>query len=126
MKLTGTTALLLAYLSAATLADSSKDGKPATATIQLANDHSGANANVAVPENGQKYSIKSLWERTAVAKNGVVSASSAQLVAFQQDTVCKIFGGDHIHVELDARKTWAQLKGGKVVDLDHAFVVCDD
>ncbi|KAJ5222740.1 uncharacterized protein N7469_008980 [Penicillium citrinum] len=125
MKLTGTTALILACLSTATLADSS-NGKLSTATIQLANDQSGANANVAVPEDGRKYSIKSLWGKTAVAKNGVVQATSAQLVAFQQDTECKIFGDDKLYVELDARKTWAQLKGGKVVNLDRAYVVCDD
>lgn len=118
MKLAGTTAILLASLSATTLADH-------TATLQLANDQSGANANVAVPEDGKKYSIKSLWGRTAVAKNDVVYATSAQLVAFQQDTECRIFGDD-IHVELDAKKTWAQLKGGKVVNLNHAYVVCHD
>lgn len=125
MKLTGTTALILACLSTATLADSN-NGKPPTATIQLANDQSGANANIAVPEDGRKHSIKSLWGKTAVAKNGVVRATSAQLVAFQQDTECKISGDENLHIKLDARKTWAQLKDGKIVDLDRAYVVCDD
>lgn len=123
MKITGTTAFLLACLSTAALANPSQS-KPNTATIQLANDQSGANANVAIPEDGTKYSIKSLWGKTAVAKNGVVYATSAQLVAFQQDTVCKIFGDGNLNVDLDARRTWAQLNGGKVVDLDHAYVVC--
>ncbi|KAJ5101687.1 hypothetical protein NUU61_003909 [Penicillium alfredii] len=125
MKLTGAAILLLSCLSTATLADDHKH-KPDTATIQLANDQSGANANVAVPENGKKYSIESLWGKTAVAKKGRVFATSAQLVAFQQHTHCTIFDHDHLHAELDARKTWVSLKDGKVVNLDHAFVVCDD
>lgn len=119
MKIPGLAVFVLSYLSTTALADTNK------VTIQLANDQSGANANVAVPTDGHKRSIKSLWGHTAVAKGGNVYASSAQLVAFQQDTVCEIFG-DNLHAELNARQTWVSLAGGKVINLDHAYVVCDD
>ncbi|CAI7628750.1 unnamed protein product [Penicillium discolor] len=104
MKFAEVSAVLLACLSTGALA---KD-----ATVQLANEQSGANANVAIP--------------TDVSKDGVVYASSAQLVAFEQDTSCVIFQRDHYHAELDAQKTWVSLSGGEVVDLNQAFVVCED
>lgn len=96
-----------------------------TATIQLANDHSGANADVAIPVDGVTRSIEELWGHTSIARNGLVFASSAQLVAFSQTVVCTITD-DHPHVRatLDAEKTWVSLGGGRVVDLCSAHVVC--
>jgi hypothetical protein len=122
MKVSGLAVFVLSYLSTATLANPHSANK---ATIQLANDQSGANANVAIPTDGKKRSIESLWAHTSVVKDGDVHASSAQLVAFQQDTVC-VISGDHLHAELNSRQTWVSLSGGKVIDLDHAYVVCND
>ncbi|CAI7606825.1 unnamed protein product [Penicillium discolor] len=61
-------------------------GWKTTATLQLANDQSGANANVPVPIDGVKYSVQELWGHTAVAQHGLVFASSAQVTAFDQTT----------------------------------------
>lgn len=118
MKFAEVSAVLLACLSTGALA---KD-----ATVQLANEQSGANANVAIPTDGNPQSVAHLWGNTPVSKDGVVYASSAQLVAFEQDTSCVIFQRDHYHAELDAQKTWVSLSGGEVVDLNQAFVVCED
>ncbi|CAI7665563.1 unnamed protein product [Penicillium viridicatum] len=118
MKFTEVSAIILACLSTGAFATD--------ATVQLANDQSGANANVAIPTDGHPRSVAHLWGKTPVSKDGVVYATSAQLVAFQQDTSCVIFQRDHYHAELDAQKTWVSLKGGEVVDLNGAFVVCDD
>ncbi|KAJ5529354.1 hypothetical protein N7527_002747 [Penicillium freii] len=118
MKFTEVSAIILACLSTGAFATD--------ATVQLANDQSGANANVAIPTDGHPRSVAHLWGKTPVSKDGVVHATSAQLVAFQQDTSCVIFQRDHYYAELDAQKTWVSLKGGEVVDLNGAFVVCDD
>lgn len=119
MKFAEVSAVLLACLSTGALA---KD-----ATVQLANDQSGANANVAIPTDGNPRSVAHLWGKTPVSKDGVVYASSAQLVAFQQDTSCVIFNRENKHhAELDAKHTWVSLTGGAVVDLSDAFLVCKD
>ena len=125
MKLSGLTPFVLAYLATAGLAEPEKRNANEV-TVQLANDQSGANANVDVPADGKKRSIDTLWAHTAVAKNGVVYATSAQLTKFQQDSVCEITGDDHLDVKLNARQTWVSLKGGAVVNLKNAFIVCDD
>lgn len=117
MKFAEVSAVLLACLSTGALAN---------ATVQLANEQSGANANVDIPTDGNLRSVASLWGSTSVSKDGVVYATSTQLVAFQQDTSCVIFQPDHYHAELDASNTWVSLSGGEVVDLNGAFVVCED
>ncbi|KAJ5086375.1 hypothetical protein NUU61_007682 [Penicillium alfredii] len=94
-----------------------------TATIQLVNDESGANANVAVPLDGQKHAVQKLWGETSIAQNGLVFASNAMLTAFQQTTVCTITEGPHPDAILDAEHTWASLGEG-VVDLCSAYVEC--
>ncbi|KAJ5376546.1 hypothetical protein N7509_013432 [Penicillium cosmopolitanum] len=94
----------------------------AALAFQLANDQSGANSNVAVPVDGKKRPVQELWGHTAVAKHGLVFASSAQLVAFQQTTVCTITEEPRVDVTLDAKKTWASFGG--VVDLCAAYIVC--
>lgn len=116
MKFAEVSAVLLACLSTGALAN---------ATVQLANEQSGANANVDIPTDGNPQSVASLWGKTSVSKDGVVYATSAQLVAFQQETSCVIFQRDR-YAELDASKTWVSLSGGEVVDLNGAFVVCEN
>lgn len=123
MQFTNAAALACALLSSISLAAPAEGAWKTTATIQLANDQSGANANVAVPVDGVKRSVQELWGHTSVAKNGLVFASSTQLVAFQQTTVCTITEEPRVHVTLDAQKTWASFGGG-VVDLCSAYVVC--
>ena len=95
-----------------------------TATIQLANDQSGRNANVSVPIDGVYRPVQELWGNTAVAQNGLVFASSAQLTAFDKTTVCRIIQEPFIDVNLDAQRTWASATGG-VVDLCAAYIVCE-
>lgn len=95
-------------------------------TVQLANDQSGANANVDIPADGNQRSVQALWGKTSVSTNGIVSASSAQLNKFQQTTHCRITQNPNVNAELDAQRTWTQLDQGKVVQLTHAFIVCKD
>ncbi|KAJ5335295.1 hypothetical protein N7452_007698 [Penicillium brevicompactum] len=124
MKFDLLTSFFLACLTTAALAEPSSYHVDEV-TVQLANDQSGANANVDVPADGKKRSIDSLWGHTAVARKGVVYASSAQLTKFQEDTHCKIFG-EHLDAKLNSRQTWVSLKGGAVVALKDAYIVCDD
>ncbi|KAJ5895855.1 uncharacterized protein N7473_005254 [Penicillium subrubescens] len=99
--------------------------KPLTATVQLANDQYGANANVIIPVDGVKRPVQELWGNTAVAHNGLVFASSAQLTAFQQTTVCTITEEKHhLDASLDAEITWVSL-GKPIVDLCSAYIVCE-
>lgn len=92
-------------------------------TVQLANDQSGANADVAIPVDGVKRPVQELWGQTAIAQNGLVFASSAQLTDFDQTVACTFTEGPRLHTTLNAERTWASL-GGSVVDLCSAFVVC--
>ncbi|RHZ62640.1 hypothetical protein CDV55_107232 [Aspergillus turcosus] len=123
MKISTNVALALAFLTSSISTVASAETP--SVRVQLANDQSGANANVVVRADGVKHSVKSLWGNTAVARNGVVYASSTQLTAFQQDTVCRIFGSG-VDVTLTAIHTWSWLEGGKVVNLNEAFLVCKD
>lgn len=119
-------ALTLALFAASgRAAPSPESAWGSTATIQLANDQSGANANVAVPVDGVTRSVEDLWGHTSIARGGLVFASSVQLVSFSQTVVCTITD-DHPHVfaTLNAEKTWVSLAGGGVVDLCSAQVVC--
>lgn len=96
-----------------------------TATLQLANDQSGANANIAVPVDGVKRSVQELWGYTSIAQNGLVFASSAQLAAFSQTVVCTITDDQfHLSATLNAEKTWVSLGGGRAADLCSAQVIC--
>lgn len=125
MKFNVLTPFVLACLATATVAEPEKYHHDEV-TVQLANDQSGANANVNVPADGEKRSIDHLWGKTAVARKGAVYATSAQLTKFEQDTVCKIFGEHYLDAKLNARQTWVSLKGGAVVNLEHAYIVCHE
>lgn len=96
-----------------------------SATVQLANDQTGAWASMEIPEDGHRRSVESLWCESAVADDGLVSATSAQLTAFQQDTACAIWQHEpEVHATLDAQRTWTSLAGGKVVELPRAYIAC--
>ncbi|KAJ5166212.1 uncharacterized protein N7482_004993 [Penicillium canariense] len=124
MQLTYAAALASALFSSVVLAAPSEAGrKPVTATIQLANDQSGANANVVVPVDGVKRPVQELWGKTAIAHNGLVFASSAQMTAFQRTTVCTFTEESRLTASLSGQKTWVSL-GRPVVDLCSAYVVC--
>ncbi|KAF3400181.1 hypothetical protein F1880_008112 [Penicillium rolfsii] len=99
--------------------------EPLTATVQLSNDQSGSMANVIIPIDGVKRPVQELWGNTAVAHNGLVFASSAQLTSFEQTTVCTITEENHhLSASLDAEVTWTTL-GGPIVDLCSAYIVCE-
>ncbi|KAI9930286.1 hypothetical protein ASPWEDRAFT_294100 [Aspergillus wentii DTO 134E9] len=127
MKITNTLPLAF-FLLASAAADAEPDKENIhpvnTVRVQLANDQSGANANKQVPTDGVKHSIDSLWGDTAVARHGVVFATSAQLTANFQNTACTISQPPKVHAELDSQRTWVSLDGGKVVELDHGFITC--
>ncbi|KAE8375428.1 hypothetical protein BDV26DRAFT_295077 [Aspergillus bertholletiae] len=97
-----------------------------TARVQLANDQSGANADVDIPTDGRLHSVQALWGGTSVSTNGVVSATSAQLVGFQQTTRCTIVEQPNVNAQLNAQATWTQLEGGQLVKLDRAWIWCKD
>ncbi|EAW17128.1 uncharacterized protein NFIA_004870 [Aspergillus fischeri NRRL 181] len=67
MKLSINIALALAFLTSSFSATASAETP--LVTVQLTNDQSGANANVAVRADGVKHTIASLWGKTAVARN---------------------------------------------------------
>lgn len=94
-----------------------------TVTVQLANDQSGANADVVIPLDGVRRPVQELWGNTAVASNGLVFASSAQLTDFDQTAVCTFTEKPRLHATLDAEKTWLSF-GKSAVDLCSAFIVC--
>ncbi|KAF7117629.1 hypothetical protein CNMCM5793_006721 [Aspergillus hiratsukae] len=123
MKISTNIALALAFLTSSISTIASAETP--SVTVQLANDQSGTNANVNIRADGVQHSVESLWGHTSVARNGVVYASSAQLTAFQQDTVCRI-SGPGVDVTLTAIHTWSWLQGGKVVNLHEAHIVCKD
>lgn len=127
MHFSNAAALTSALFSTITFAAPSAEfgWKPLTTTVQLANDQSGANANVIIPVDGVKRPVQELWGNTAVAHNGLVFASSAQLTAFQQTTVCTITEEKHhLSARLDAERTWVSL-GRPIVDLCSAYIVCE-
>ncbi|KAJ5937042.1 hypothetical protein N7466_003492 [Penicillium verhagenii] len=120
-----TTTFLISALASTGLA-APTNGPPAhTATIQLANEHTGANANVIIPVDGVKRPVQELWGHTTVANHGLVFASSAQLTAFEETTVCTFTEEKRdLEVALDSEETYAEL-GKPVVDLCAAWVVCE-
>lgn len=102
-----------------------------TVTVQLANDQSGANANEAIPANGQPYLVETYWGKSVLSQKSGIYATSAQLTAFQQNTVCTIEGyhtptASHAKVMLDSRRTWVSLAGGPIVNLKDATISCRD
>lgn len=96
-------------------------------TVQLANDQTGANANVAVPLN-DPCAVDALWAGTSVAsgKWGHVHASSTQLVAFKQTSKCVFWDWEGTVAEVDAQRTWSWLADGKVRDLKGVWVKCSE
>lgn len=123
MQFTNAAALACALFSSVGLSAPLESAWGSVATVQLANDHSGANANVNIPVDGEKRSVQELWGHTAVAEHGLVFASSTQLTAFKQTTSCTFTKGDKVEATLNAQKTWASFGG--VVDLCDAYIVCE-
>jgi hypothetical protein len=119
MQFTNLAALTLGLFASSGLAAPSWV-KPAH--IQLANEQSGANANVAVPVDGVKRPVQELWGHTAVAHEGLVFASSAMLISSPRTTVCTFTEEPHLDAHLDAEKTYTSFGGVK--DLCAAYVVC--
>lgn len=96
-----------------------------TVTIQLANDHSGANADKCIPADGKKYPISAFWGNTGLSQNGGIFATNGQLIAYPQNAACTI-ECPHGNLGLNARTTWVSLAKGQVVNLHDGFVSCQD
>lgn len=125
MQFINASAFACALLSVSALAaPTPQAGWRPTATVQLANDKSGANANVDIPLDGVKRPVQELWGNTAVAQDGLVFASSAQLIEFSQTTVCTITQEHGFGATLDAEQTWDSV-GGQSVDLCSSFIACE-
>lgn len=126
MQFTNAVSLALSLFSASGLAAPGPESAwGTTATIQLANDQSGANADVAIPVDAVKRPVQELWGHTSIAENGLVFASSAQLVDFAQTVVCTITEDwPHLSTTLEAEGSYASLDHGRVVDLCAAQVMC--
>lgn len=131
MHFTNAAALTSALFSTIAFAAPAADfgWKPLTATVQLANDQSGTYADVIIPVDGVKRPVQELWGNTAVAHNGLIFASSAQLIASPQTTVCTITEErNYLSASLDAETTWASFGspfGSPIVDLCSAYIVCE-
>ena len=96
-----------------------------TVTIQLANDHSGANADRCVPADGKKYPVSAFWGNTALSQNGGIFATNGQLIAYPQNAACNI-ECPHGNLGFNARTTWLSLANGQVVNLQDAFITCQE
>lgn len=98
------------------------------ATIQLANDFSGANAIRSVPANGVANTFANVFAGTVLVKDGVVKATSVQNVAPQGPFInCVIANaaGDIVG-EINNQKTFLDIDGdaNKVVETDvSAFTI---
>lgn len=125
MHITNAIALASTLLASTVFAGPHNKAFSMSATVQLANDMSGANADVAVPADGVPYPVEELWGATAVSQHGIVEATSAQLTQFEQETICTFYAQPNIETSLNSRQTWASFEGGRVVDLCAAYVVCE-
>lgn len=98
-------------------------GNPQTVTIKLANDHTGAWANEAIPADGKSYPINAFWGNTALSQNGGVSATNAELNAYGQNAHCNI---ECVRgaLALNAQTTYLSFENGQVVNLRDATVSC--
>ncbi|KAJ6107710.1 hypothetical protein N7523_009033 [Penicillium sp. IBT 18751x] len=98
-------------------------GNPQTVTIKLANDHTGAWANEAIPADGKSYPVNAFWASSALSQNGGVSATSAELNAYGQNAHCNI-QCPRGTLALNAQTTYVSFEYGKVVNLNDATVSC--
>ena len=99
-----------------------------TATLQLANDLSGANHNAVILTDGTTYPLTDLFAGTAVDVNGQILASSAQLVAHPTYVQCAIFHPQSLVTVLTQDRTFADLDGNPnaltTIALNDAAVSC--
>ena len=95
-----------------------------TASIQLANEQSGANANAVIPIDGTYRPVQELWGNTPIARDGLVFASSAQLTTFEQHITCTFSEEPRLSLTLSADRTYSGF-GVPVADLCTAYVSCD-
>lgn len=126
MQFTNAVSLALTLFSASGLAaPTPQSAWGTTATIQLANDQSGAYADVAVPVDAVKRPVQELFGQTSIAEDGLVFASSAQLVDFEQTVVCTITDDwPYLSTTLEAEGLYASLGDGRAVDLCAAQIMC--
>ncbi|KAJ5191291.1 uncharacterized protein N7498_010276 [Penicillium cinerascens] len=96
-----------------------------TVTIQLANDHSGVNADRCVPADGKKYPVSAFWSNSALSQNGGIFATNGQLIAYPQNAACNI-ECPHGTLGFNSRTTWLSLANGQQVDMRDAFVTCHE
>jgi hypothetical protein len=101
---------------------------PATVTLQLANDFTGANIGKVIPADGSRHQISEFFAGSPVDSNGDILASSAQLTAFPTHVQCAIFK-DKLITVLTPERTYADLDGDSsklsTVSLSGAYIECN-
>lgn len=91
--------------------------------LQITNDLTSSYASQSIPSDGRQYPVNIYWAGTALSYNGQIFATSAQLIAFQQNTLCDIQFRNK-DIQLGPKKTWVSLAEGLAVDLQDALVSC--
>ncbi|KAJ9492432.1 hypothetical protein VN97_g814 [Penicillium thymicola] len=109
-------ALFSAVLAGSISASPAPDAHARTVRVQLANNHSGSNKNAEVPVNGDRYPVPEIW-------GNFPQATSVQLTADFQGVTCCVWGPGW-GTTVNDQHTWANLKGGALVDVCYGYVSC--
>jgi hypothetical protein len=88
-----------------------------TVTVQLANDFTGANADVPIIANGSPNAIATLFAGTSIDNDGQILATSAQLTQFVTGTSCVIEAGATVIGTLNTDQMFADLDATPNVDV---------
>lgn len=128
---TASQATSTAYTSATPAVGAAVPETPATpyydfVGLQLSDEVSGANTDVNVTVDGVPQSLQDLFLGTAVEKNGVVLATSAQLVQNFQGIDCKIeLANGDVLADLNTNSNFSFLLNGQEVNVDGDTITCN-
>ena len=107
-----TTSLLLSTTNALALPNKRPANTYPLATLQLANDLTGANAIRSLPANAVPTALAALFAGSALVQNGVLKATSLQNVAPGAGVTCTVRkAGGEVVGSVSAQTTWVDLDG---------------
>jgi len=126
------TLIAILALAASVLAAPAVEKRQADAiTFSVINDNSGHNAPATISVDNTEYSFASLFGNSVLASGGIVSASTAQLVANPQNLYFEcdiVLDGTTIGV-LTQDQTFANFNGQgnptQVIDVTDAVIICE-
>jgi hypothetical protein len=120
-----TFALAVALFGATIIAAPVSSSSSPHITFSLTNDYTGHNAQATILADGTFFGILSLFTNTNIDEDGLIIASSAQLIQFQDDVVCSFNAGGNI-IPISGKKTFTNLgtDASKLVDLSDFTVQC--